>query len=455
MSSLFRRWGRGLLIVSGLAIGILLIVIFVANRQAPSRGEGALMPPSVRVVEVESLPFVIEARGYGTARPARTWQAIANVPGRVVARHPGLESGTLLTKGTLLLELDPSRYRLAEAEAQAQLASLAAEQAQLEMEAENTRRLVTLERERLGLAEQEQSRIQRLAGSGSVSRSRLGEEQRATLAQRQTVQSLENQLQLIPSRRQRLEAEIERITTRLDQARRDLEDTRFEAPYDLRLGEVEAELHQYVNTGQRLLRAEGIDAAEVVAQVPMSMLRRLLGTQTVRDADDETLDIAQRLDFSAIDAEVTLVGGQGARWPARIVRIANGLAPATRTAQVVVRVDEPYQHVAPLTQPALVRDMYVQVRLAASSPAPLLAVPTAAVHQGEVYLVDSVQRLVRRPVTVAFEQHNLAVIAQGLEEGDRMIVDDLAPAINGMSIDPRLDEALAQRLRRQALGEAP
>lgn len=453
MSSRLKRWGRGLLIASGLAIGILLIVVFVINRQAPSRGEDALRIPTVRVVAAESLPFVVEARGYGTARPARTWNAIANVPGRVVERHEGLESGTLLAEGTLLLEIDPSRYRLAEAEAQAQLASLAAEQAQLKREAENTRRLVALERERLELAEQELARIQRLTDSGSVSRSRLGDERRATLAQRQTVQSLENELQLIPSRRQRLEAEVERTTTRLDQARRDLEDTRFEAPYDLRLGEVEAELHQYINAGQRLFRAEGIEAAEVVAQVPMDMLRRLLGTQTVRDAEDGILDIAQRLDFSAIDAEVTLVAGKGARWPARVVRIANGLDPATRTARVVVRVEEPYRQVAPLTQPALVRDMYVQVRLASRAPNPRMVVPATAVHQGEVYVVDSDQRLVRRPVRVAFEQHDLAVVAEGLEEGDSVIVDDLVPAINGMAIDPRRDEELARRLRRQALGE--
>lgn len=455
MSSLFRRWGRGLLIVSGLAIGILLIVILVLNRQGPSRGEAVLAAPTVRVLEVEPMAFRVEARGYGTARPARTWQAIANVSGRVVNRHPGLESGTLLAKDTLLLEIDPSRYRLAEAEAQAQLASLAAEQTQLSMETENTQRLIALERERLILAEQELSRIEHLAPTGAVSRSRLGEERRATLAQSLTVQSLENKLQLIPSRRQRLEAEIDRTSTLLEQARRDLDDTRFEAPYDLRLGEVEAELYQYIHTGQRLFSADGIEAAEVVAQVPMDMLRRLLGTQTVLDADDETLNIAQRLDFSVIDAEVTLVAGEGARWLARVVRIANGLDPATRTAQVVVRVDEPYQHVAPLTHPALVRNMYVQVRLAASSPDSLLVVPTAAVHQGEVYVVDSDQRLIRRPVTVAFEQHDLAVIAEGLASGETLIVDDLVPAINGMTIDPRRDDELTRSLRRQAMGEKP
>ncbi|GAA3903996.1 pyoverdine export/recycling transporter periplasmic adaptor subunit PvdR [Halomonas cibimaris] len=453
MSALFRRWGRGLVIASGLAAGILLIAVSIIHRQTPTRGEDTFQVPTVRVVDAAPLPFVVEARGYGTAQPARTWNATANVPGRVVARHAGLESGTLLAKGTLLLEIDPSRYRLAEAEARAQLASLAAEQAQLKREVENTRRLVALERERLTLAEQELARIQRLANGGSVSRSRLGDERRATLAQRQTVQSLENELALIPARRQRLKAEVERMTTRLDQARRDLEDTRFEAPYDLRLGEVEAERHQYINAGQRLFSAEGIEAAEVVAQVPMDMLRRLLGTQTVRDAEDAGLDIAQRLDFSAIDAEVTLVAGKGARWPARVVRIANGLDPATRTARVVVQVDDPYRQVAPLTRPALVRDMYVQVRLTAKAPTPQIAVPATAVHQGEVYVVDSDQRLVRRPVQVAFEQHDLAVVAQGLEEGDSVIVDDLMPAISGMAIEPQRDEELARRLRRRALGE--
>ncbi|SHE31957.1 hypothetical protein SAMN02745148_00126 [Modicisalibacter ilicicola DSM 19980] len=447
------RLGRGLLVVAGLAIGILLIVILILNRQAPTRDEATSNTPTVRLIEAELLPFVIEARGYGTARPARRWDAIANVPGRVVERHPRLESGVLLAKGTPLLTIDPSRYRLAEAETKAELASLAAEQVQLEAEAENTRRLLALERERLRLAEQELSRIRRLEASGAVSRSRLDTEERATLSQRQTVQSLENELQLMPSRRQRLEAETERAATHLAQARQDLDDTRFVAPYDLRLGEVEAELHQYINAGQRLFSADGIDAAEVVAQVPVDMLRRLLGTQTLEDADGGALDIAERLDLSAFDAEVMLVGGQGARWPARVVRVANGLDPATRTAQVVVRVDEPYRHVAPLTRPPLVRDMYVQVRLAARAEAPLMVIPASAVHQGEVYLLDDAQRLVRQPVEVAFEQHDLAVIAEGLEAGDRVILDDVVPAIGGMSIDPRRDEEAAKRLRQQALGE--
>ncbi|HSH47822.1 MAG TPA: HlyD family efflux transporter periplasmic adaptor subunit [Halomonas sp.] len=455
MSRLARRWGRGLLVALGLAIGIGLIAFFVLNRQVPQRDDAAAAAPTVGVIDVRPMAFRVEARGNGIARPARTWQAIANVPGRVVYRHPRLENGVLLLADTLLLEIDPTRYRLAEAEAQGELASLAADQAQLEMDAENTERLLVLERERLQLAERELSRLRRLAESGSVSRSRLDDEQRATLSQRETVQSLENELQLIPSSRQRLEAEVERAATRLAQARQDIEDTRFVAPYDLRLGDVEAELHQYVNAGQRLFSADGIASAEIVAQIPLDMLRRLMKAPTHSEARTAALDLGDRLDFSTIDAEVALVAGDGVRWPARMVRVARGLNPETRAAQVVVEVEEPYRSASPPEQPVLQPDMYVQVRLSAEMPDPQLVVPATAVHQGEVYLVDDQQRLERRAVEVAFEQHDMAVIAKGLTGGETLVVDDLMPAIDGMALDPRRDEAVEQRLRQRAAGETP
>ncbi|MDZ7735163.1 MAG: hypothetical protein U5P41_02705 [Gammaproteobacteria bacterium] len=97
-------------ILAGLALGILLAVMFLANRQAPTHGEAYTGVPAVSVIEAQPLAFRIEARGHGVARPAESWQAIANVPGRVVERHPQLESGALLQKGTRLLALDPDRH---------------------------------------------------------------------------------------------------------------------------------------------------------------------------------------------------------------------------------------------------------------------------------------------------------------------------------------------------------
>ncbi|MDZ7851632.1 MAG: efflux RND transporter periplasmic adaptor subunit [Halomonas sp.] len=448
-----RRLGRVLAVLIGIAAGVALLVLFVANRQAPERQEAAASATPVRTIEVRSLDVRLEARGHGVARPAETWQATANVPGRVVERHPELESGTLLPEGTLLVALDPSRYELAIAEAEAELASLAGELAQLAAEEENTGRLLALEKEALALAEQELSRIERLAASGSVSSSRRDEQRRSTLGQRQAVASLENSLALMPARREVLEAQRERAAVRLAQARQDLDDTRFEAPYDLRLAEVDVEMHQYVGSGQRLFQAESLAAAEVEAHIPIAMMRRLLGSVAPVEIPPGALDLSERIDFSAINAELFLAGAEGVGWSGELVRVASGLDPTTRTIRAVVRVDHPYRDARPPDHPPLQRDMYVRTRLSAPTPEPKLVIPASAVHQGEVWLADAEARLERREVEVAFTQGNLAVIAGGLEAGERVVVDDLPAAIAGMALAPRRDEALEARIAEQALGE--
>ncbi|WP_417513983.1 efflux RND transporter periplasmic adaptor subunit [Marinobacter sp.] len=446
---------RKLLALVGFVGGILLIVLLVFLRERPAHNESNTAPMPLTVIEVQPMPFVLTARGFGITRPVQTWQAVANVAGRVVERHPELNSGTLLPAGALLIALDPGRYQLAIAETEAELASLAAEQAQLDAETQNTRQLLQLESERLELSEGELGRIERLLKTGAVSRSRLDEQRRATLSQRQLVQSLENQLSLLPSKQQYLDAQIQRAHTRLEQGRQDLEDTRFIAPYDLRIRTVDVEEHQYAALGQPLFLADGIEQAEVEAQVPLSMLRRLM-TAVSRPVDSQSgaLDITERFDFSAIRSEVELTGFPSVRWPASVSRVASGLDPGTRSGRVIVTVEKPYSLASVPERPAFQRDMHVQVRFFAPSPRPLLAVPASAVHQGEVYLLGNDNLLQRRPVVVVFEQNGLAVIESGLATGELLITDDPVPAIAGMKVVPHRDAVLEQHLQQLALGAA-
>jgi len=448
-----RHLREALVVLAGFAVGAVLLVVFVAKRQMPERLEAAGVPASVTVIEARALPFRVEARGYGVAHPAETWQAVAHVAGRVVERHPELESGAILMEGTLLLVLDPTRYELTIAESKTELASLAAQGRGLNTEEDNTRRLLELERERLALAEQELSRIESLVEAGAVSLSQLDEQRRATLAQRHAAALLENTLALLPSRRELLAAQRERAGTRLAQAQRDLDDTRFTAPYDVRLGEVQVDLHQFVSAGQPLFEADSLAAAEVVAHIPVSMMRRLVGGLAPADLPEGVVDLGERIDLSAIDAELEMVGAPGATWMGRVTRVASGLDPVTRTVRVVVRVDHPYRDARPPERPALQRGVYTRVRLSVASPVALMAVPAGAVHHGEIFLVDEGNRLVRRSVEVAFEQRNLAVISSGLAPGERVIVDDLPSALHGMALAPQRDEALEGRIAARATGE--
>ncbi|HDP89814.1 MAG TPA: efflux transporter periplasmic adaptor subunit [Thioalkalivibrio sp.] len=449
-----RLWPVGI----ALAVGLAFVVTMVALRQGPPQDDTARLARAVRVIEVESVHFFVEARGFGTVRPTQSFQGVANVSGPVRFRHPRLMSGNIIPAGTRLLEIDPSRYELAVAAAQADLGALDTELAQLEQEQQNTRDLLVLERRRLTLAEREMARARQLAEQGVLAATLRDEQERATLQQRQAVQGLENGLRLIPSRIAHLEARRDRARTALAQAERDLTDTRFDAPYDLRVGTVEAELHQHVSPGQRLFSGDGIDRAEAVTQIPLPELRRLLALVADRRAGPdgtEWPDIAAQVDLDALEARLTLVGTPEVRWDAQVLRMANGINPDTRTVQVVLGVDEPYRRARPPERPPLVRGMYVEGVLGARTPEPVIVIPRAAVHGERVYLVGDEDRLERRRVEVGFTQRDLAVINAGLRPGDRVILDDLTPAIEGMRLEVSHDEAAARELVNRAKGVRP
>ncbi|MFO7786913.1 MAG: efflux transporter periplasmic adaptor subunit [Halospina sp.] len=447
-----------LIITLSLVAGIAFVVVMANLRPGPEESNSVAEASSVRVMPITPMPLRVEAQGYGNVRAARRWQAVARVGGRITERHPDLESGNLIDEGTELLRIDPTRYELAVASAEADLASARSDKRQLEQKAANTRLLLELEKERLALAEKELERIRNLAERDAVSRTRLDEQERATLQQRQAVQSLENELALIPSQRDNLEARIARAESALGQARQDLEDTHFSAPFDLRIHKADVEQDEEVRPGQTLFTADGIATAEAVIQLPVAQLRRLL--RQLPDMPDvepgePIADLHRRIDLSRIDAQLSLAGDPDTTWDASVTRVASGLDPGTRTVQVVLSVEEPYRNANPPEQPPLVRDMYVQGTLSLPTPDDVIVVPAASIHEDTVYLVDDGDRLERRRVSVAWTQDDLSVIQEGLSPGERLVLDDLVPAIDGTPLSPSRDEDALNTIRNQARSPAP
>lgn len=68
-------------------------------------------------------------------------------------------------------------------------------------------------------------------------------------------------------------------------------------------------------------------------------------------------------------------------------------------------------------------------------------------------MVNNEDRLLRRPVTPAFSQGAISVISAGLEPGERLVVSDATPAVEGMLVEATLDTKIAEQLSAQAAGE--
>ena len=434
---------RIFLIVIAIAIGIATIAFFVSKKQPPQRLEMAEIKRSVQVIEAKKLPLIVVATGFGTAMPATSFSAISNVKGHVIYRHDDLESGAIIPKGSLLIEIDSKFYQLALQEADAEIASVDAEIAQLKQEAINSMALLDLEQQRLELAENDLVRTQKLFESGSIAKAALDTQLRATLLQRKAVQTLANQQNIIPIQQARLDAQKQRVLSKRAQVESDLADTKIYAPFDLRISEVKVEEFQYINPGQLLFLADGTQFSEIVLQVPMKNLRRLLS---------ELPEGENGIDISLREAYVQLVD-KSQKWDAKVIRIANGIDPATRTIQVVLLVEQPQNNSNSVKNPPLPKAMYVEGVLKLLSNERQLLVPQSAVHEGWLYLADENNRLERREVKVDFFQDGMAIISSGISEGEIIILDDIMPAISGTLLDIKNNAQVEQSLKAKASGE--
>lgn len=428
MSPLIKR----LLVVPPLLIGVAVLVWQVRERQPPALAPVVEAARAVRVIVTEPVDLTPLAEGFGTVQPARVWGAVAEVAGRVIDMHPDLRNGALLPAGTLLVRIDPVDFELAIAQARAELA-------ELDVRESNTRESLAIEQRSLQLAERESQRVDSLLARGTLSQNEADAVTRSVLTARAQVQNLRNTLALIPVQRKTLE-------TQLARAERDLLQTRIVAPFDLRVAALSVEADQYVSTGQKLFEGDSVDRVEVVAQFPMHQIRNLtLGRARLAPGQ---LPTNQRLAELAEFRPTVLLdtGHQVADWQASFVRVSDTVDPQARTVGIVVAVDEPFAKMVPGVRPPLSKGMFVRVLLRGPAQPDRILVPRSAVRNGAVYIADGDDRLRRRPVDVAFNQGDLSVIAAGLQPGERVVLSDLVPAVNGMLLNPQVDREVSERI---------
>jgi RND family efflux transporter MFP subunit len=429
---------RMLLILPPIILGGLVLALMASNRSSPSKAEKVEPSKLVRTVEVQQLDLVPVAEGYGTAKPAQVWTAVAEVSGRIVELHPRLRDGEIIAAGTLLLRIDPVDYELSLAQAEAALA-------ELDVQESNAKASLAIEQRNLSIAEREHERISKLALKGTASQSNLDDAERTLLNSRNAVQNIRNTLALLPTQRKVLEA-------KKTQAERDLQNTHITAPFDMRVASMNIETDQFVSKGQSMLEGDSVDQVEVLAQFPLDALRRLFIGRNNMQTDTALMggnlpDIVQLKPLIRLD-----MGTTQAEWQARFVRFSDNVDAKTRTMGVVVAVDKPFEKVVPGVRPPLSKGMFVQVLLRGPAQPDRLVVPRSAVRDGKVYLVDKEQRLHRQPVEILFSQGDLSVIEKGLEAHQRIVVSDLVPAVDGMRLESKPDQALSEALLNTARG---
>ena len=455
MRKLFRRLARLLLFVVPVALGLAAVGYAVKNWEGPQR-----LPPEervtpVRVVTAPAVDVVPRALGYGSVTPGRIWEAVGEVSGTVIYRHPELEKGAILRAGTELLRIDPTDYRLAVAQIEANIRSTEAQLAVLDVRAANTKRSLAIEERSIDLARKELERKQRLVRQGTISQAAVDQEERAVLVGEQAVQNLRNSMSLFPAERSVLRATRDQLMAQLETARRNLARTTIVAPFNCRIAEVNVEKAQFAVQGKVLVVADSLDVAEVTAQVPIGNLLTLLPP----DLDlplEPGAPMSRLREVAGLEAIVRLRTGRGDNeWAARFDRMSDTVDRRTRTVGVIVAVDDPYRQAVPGQRPPLVKNMYVEVEVRGRPRPGAVVIPRGALYGREVRIAGPDDRLRVREVEVDFVQTNFVVVASGLEAGERVVVSDLPFAADGMRLAPVEDEEALAALVAEAVGDTP
>ncbi len=431
-----------------IAMGVGVLGYMVTNKPPPERKALVERTSAVRVIVARRLPVSPTVIGFGLASPARTYEAIAQVGGTVEYVNPGLARGAVLPAGAVLLRLSPVDYTLAIAQARANIRAIEAVLKELAVSEENQAAALEIENEALVLKAQDLKRFEKLFSGGTISQNSLDVARTALLAQRQKVLSIESTLALLPTQREVQQQQIAVSQTNLETAKLNLSRTELTLPFSARVASVSVEVGQYLSAGKTSAVLDGIDAAEVVAQVPVVDFLALL--QSARPDSGpgagsiagDSASMTKTLREMALNAEVQLLLGENVvRWPAVLDRISDTIDQKTGTVGVILRVDSAYSGVEPGKRPPLTKGMFVRVSLS-TNPVTGIVIPRNALRSGHVLIAGDDDRLMLIPVDPFLVQDGIALITEGLQEGQRVVVSDVSPALPGMLLHVTEDSDL-------------
>lgn len=427
-----------------------LSAFFLMGSQPPPARKAPEAPVAlpVRTVEARPLEGGFEIESDGVVVPLREVTLAAEVGGRVLEKTAACKAGQVVTKGTLLFRIDPRDYELdvARLEREVTQAELAIDEVDEEL-AQNAES-IELAKRQLAIAKREATRLDTLAQGRIVTESAADQAMRDEIATTNSLATLQGQARVQQKRKNRLDEARQLAATMLERARLDLERTRIVAPVDGMVVDDKVEQESFVAKGQTLVILEDTRAAEVKTSLRMDEVAQVWGGIQTPVAGggsdpDDLPDAPARVVFS--------LGDRRYEWEGLLSRQeGRGIDEKTRTLPCRVIVPEPRQvraidrygasmpNLPPGSPGALLRGMFVEVRVKVEPTVKLVTVPQEVVRPtGEVLVMRDGKLVVLKPRPyhvgdglVCYEEG-----ASGLVAGDRVVASLVALPRDGMALE--------------------
>jgi len=372
---IIRKGANALLVLSPLVLS--------GCDEPTARAETSAAPPEVSFVTVNEQPIPYTRDLPGRVAPMRIAEVRARVSGLVTKRT--FEQGSKVEAGSVLYTIDPALYRVELANAQATLARTEAN---------------------LVLAKQQEARLKTLIKREAASQA---------------------QYDIAVAGRKQAEAEVAGAKAARDRAQLNLDYTNVRAPITGRIGRAlltEGTLLDSTTSGVlatiQQLDPIYVDITQSVGE--LNKLRRDLASGELDHADHDTAKV-----------QLIMEDGEIYPHPGRLLFSDVSTDPSTGQVTLRVEIDNPQNELLP--------GMYVRARLTQAVDMDAIALPQQAIQRtndgkAEVWVIKEGDKVALQPVEVGPVVDSNWLIRDGLQPGERVVVEGFQKISAGMQVRP-------------------
>jgi RND family efflux transporter MFP subunit len=359
--------------------------MLVATKPQTKPAENREITWSVAAQKVAYEIYQPRISAFGELRPRREVNLRALVSGEVVATSAGFEDGAQVSKGDVLLEIDPFTYENQLADARAQLKGAKA---------------VLKERQAAAkLARQEKARAQKLFKKGTVSQ--------------KTVDDKNTDATIRAARAEQQQSAVDRINVQVKKAKRDLANTKVIAPFSGFLANITAREGRVLNPNDQVGVLLDSDNFDVVFNLSDAEYGRFL------ERNSEVIGRPVNI--------VWQLGGERIELKAEIERVGAQISQTTRGVDVYARIDGKL--------PSNLRGgAFVTVELLAQPVPDVMAISKDALYgDNTLYLIEN-GRLTRKTIADFIDDGAQVLLRSGLNVGDMVLKTRFNEAAPGVAV---------------------
>ncbi len=452
------EWLKYLISLVIVAVGVFGFMFLKSLQKPPVTRPSSSLTPQVETSEVTSYAGQLDLEVTGSVVPYREIRVAAEVGGRITNKAPVCEAGHFVSKGELLLEIDPEEYRL---EIDTQMATVEQAKRRIEenlLQIAGEKKNIELAQSDLKLQQAQWRRNQRL--KDALSRSEVDQSRRAVIAAESALTLRHNNLTSLNATAIRLKSVLDVSKRQLEKAELNLRRATVPAPED---GVIVNEMVQegdFVARGTQLFTFEDTRQAEVLCNLTLSELNQIrknaaaLARQNADLSEPSELNGLAEGDLSSVyrlpktPVAIEDPSNPGVIWDGVLERFDGiGVDSVTKTIPCRIAVKQPIVETENGNY-ALVRGMFVRCRLefhvsSGGGESPYLSIPEQAVQPNHhVWTVED-NRLKRKPIEIVdyvrtapvtgsnllSDNPRLAIIARtehGPKTGDQVVVSPLS-----------------------------